>query len=936
MSQDVAKKIEELNRKREELEECNRNIERIRAELERAKIRQARQRQLAAVAKAPHNNIGLPRNVIGHIFTIYNRETSMGLRTLFKVCKGWKEIIEDRNNDESRKLWASVKINIPPEASRIDSCTKYCEKAVEMSREELLDISLDYTKASLPWERILYEHVLESLSKLCDDSEYREKLYDWLPKRVRRDTDQFKPHYSTHFFKPLAALTGEKGSWMNRWRSFELEGQQTSLSLFQMHDIMRYLKYDATNLESITITNTGRYVTVWGRGDWFHQLPNLKRLSLNYVHVSAATIAMDPLKVETLDLPWFSDFKDLAVILNCTNLKTLNFSIKHGLNAEADDAVDLTIEHTFPHLQRLQVGGNVPELFWRAVRFPVLGELIFGDRHGSTPFIANQNISLPKVEKVTFYGPLAKEPITVKQVLGALVRSCPNLVTLRVLDKYEKETVEVLQELRSEGIASDSLKKLELQTRRNSDEADPGQLFDYYKRAYDLANALRRRQDPPPTDPPTSSTIPPSSSSIISVSSQSQLSTSSLSSVLSTSTASASNTTTPPTSTLASITSDVSSTLSTQILTTDSTGNQVTTTVVIVPTATATNAPANKTNTGAIVGGVVGGVALLALILVGIWLIRRKMKHDEFEANIFDPDRNVQRPHSSDAGPKFDLGGGAAAGVAGAGTAVAAHDAASNVTPYPHSSSGGGGPASTYYGSSVGGQPEMQHAPSTGYYPDYNQYGQNNVVSFPQQPHYQQPSIGVGEHFPNPYAPGFQAAGYPAAAGAGMGLAAGGAGLMRGPTTASTATNTTTSNYHPTTMTSPIYSSPSEGRGSPSGSPPPSMAALAPGAAPLSARAAKEREAFSRSRPNFTVTNASDNHPPVGMPNEAAYGGVAPMGGGARDPSPVPSRTSNHSTQPMSPVVVHQDGGRVPDNDDDDDRGAEIPPTYDSIPQDRR
>jgi hypothetical protein len=470
MDQDMAEKIEKLNRKRAELEECNRNIERIRAELAQAKIRQARQRQLAAVAKAPHNNIGLPREILYQIFTYHVRETSMGLRTLSMVCKGWKEIIED-TSDESKMLWTMIRVAIPPEVSRINSCIAYCQKAIEKSGQEVVDISLDYTPASrVPWDRILYEHVLESLKKLCDDSEYHEKLYAWLPKACRRgDNEQFRLHYSTHFLKPLATLAGEKGCWINRWRSFELQGEQSYLSLFRMRDIGPYLKDNAPNLESIKITNKGRFVTVWENKDWFQQLPNLKHLSLTYLHVPIAPIPISPKKLETLKLPWFSDYKDLAVILDCTNLRSLAFSIKHGLEEE-EKSIDFEKEYNFPHLQELHVRGSVPQKFWKAVRLPVLKQLTFGDRRVSTSFVANQNIVLPQVEKVAFGGPLAKEPITVKEALGAVVRSCPNLVTLRVLQKYAKETVDVLGELRSEGVASDSLKDLELQTRRNSDE----------------------------------------------------------------------------------------------------------------------------------------------------------------------------------------------------------------------------------------------------------------------------------------------------------------------------------------------------------------------------------------------------------------------------------------------------------------------------------
>lgn len=282
------------------------------------------------------------------------------------------------------------------------------------------------------------------------------------------------------------------------------------------------------------------------------------------------------------------------------------------------------------------------------------------------------------------------------------------------------------------------------------------------------------------------------------------------------------------------------------------------------------------------------------------------MKKDEFEANIFDPDRNVERPSSISAGRNFDMGAaglGAGAAVAGAGAARSSADHASNVTPYPYGPSSTG-PTSTYHGSSVAGAPEMrQQSPvsATGYYgdPNYPNYGQ------PQQQQYaNMPSVGVGETFPNPYAPGYHPAQYAAAGAAGMGLATGAADLNRGQTAYSTS-----SGYPPA---SSVYSPPTEGRTSPSASPPMGAnAGLAP-VAPLNPRSAKEREAFSRSQGNFNVANPND-------PNTAPP---------RTNPSPTPSRTSA-----TSPVVVHQDGGRAPEPEEPSPEG-EIPPTYDSIPRD--
>ena len=334
-------------------------------------------------------------------------------------------------------------------------------------------------------------------------------------------------------------------------------------------------------------------------------------------------------------------------------------------------------------------------------------------------------------------------------------------------------------------------------------------------------------------------------------------------------------------------------------------GQIVTTTFYVVPpTSTDSSSSGGSTNTAAIVGGVVGGVALIVLVALGIFFLRRKMKHDEFEANIFDPDRNVERPTSIGAGPRFDLGGaGGGATALGAGAAgAAAHDAASHVTPYSY------GPTSTHHGSSVAGQPEMSQAGSSAYYPDYNQtnYNQPNYSQYPSHP------IGVGEHFPNPYAPGYHPASLGQAAmagGAGLGAAAAAAGPNRGHTMSSV------SSGYPTN--SPIFSgtgTSSDGMSHPGSPPPMAAAALAGSQAPQNPRSAKEREAFARTNPGYAVVNPSET--------------------GRMNPSPTPSANRSSVVGPTSPVVVHQDGGRVADEDEGGNEEAEIPPTYDSIPQD--
>jgi hypothetical protein len=291
-------------------------------------------------------------------------------------------------------------------------------------------------------------------------------------------------------------------------------------------------------------------------------------------------------------------------------------------------------------------------------------------------------------------------------------------------------------------------------------------------------------------------------------------------------------------------------------------------------------------------------------------LIRRKMKRDEFEANIFDPDRNVERPTSTGAGPRFDLGdaGGGATGLGAGATGMAAVDSAGHVTPYSYGPTSTG-PTSTNHGSSVIGQPEMQQAPNTGYYPD--PYGQHQYSQYPTNPlhpntaQYSTAPVGVGEHFPNPYAPGY----HPSAAIAGGALGAGMAahGVSRGQTMSSV------SSGYPSP--SPGFSGHSQDGMSQSTSPP--TVAGAGAYVAQNSRSAKEREAFARTNQHqqYSVANQSDQ----------------------RNLSPTPS--ANHSSVvgssvvgPTSPVMVHQDGGRIRE-DEGGNEEAEIPPTYDSIPR---
>ncbi len=310
-----------------------------------------------------------------------------------------------------------------------------------------------------------------------------------------------------------------------------------------------------------------------------------------------------------------------------------------------------------------------------------------------------------------------------------------------------------------------------------------------------------------------------------------------------------------------------------------------------VPVVNANDNSSSSVNTGAIVGGVVGGIAVIAL-LIGLFIWWRKKKRtDDFEANLFDPDRNVKRPMSS-ADPHADLL-----------TTAAVPEAARNITPYSYgnqrpTSLNGTGPK-TDQRLSAGWQPEGR--------PPSNYYGYNNAESSsePQYP----PSAG-GNAYPNPYGGGFMPQSLvPGAVAAGVGGGAfGAASLNRGPTVSSTAS----SSYNPpgsyppshVSPTSPQYTQPYN-HGQPMPVPMP-----VPTPSPPNPRTAKEQEAFRRThgsgKGGWAVSNQDTSQ------------GTSSPGPGSES------------------VVVHQDGGRMTSQREEDEtpRDAEIPPTYESIRHD--
>lgn len=309
------------------------------------------------------------------------------------------------------------------------------------------------------------------------------------------------------------------------------------------------------------------------------------------------------------------------------------------------------------------------------------------------------------------------------------------------------------------------------------------------------------------------------------------------------------------------------------------------------------NNSSSSVNVGAVVGGVVGGVAVIALLIgLFIWW-RKKKRFDDFEANLFDPDRNVKRPMST-ADPHSDLL-----------TSAAVPEAARNITPYsyghghqPSASNATG--TTTDQRLSASWQPEAR--------PPSNYYAYENAESS-GGPHYPPSGAGAGTNaYPNPYgdAGGFMSQSLvPGAIAAGVGGGAlGAAALNRGPTVSSTSS----SSYYPSTAyppshvppTSPQYMQPYN-HNQPMPVPIP-----VPTPSPPNPRTAKEQEAFRRTHGSgkgpWAVSNQGPNPP-------------GPGSGSGRDS-----------------VVVHQDGGRMSTQAEEEEspRDAEIPPTYESIRHD--
>ncbi|KIJ64189.1 hypothetical protein HYDPIDRAFT_167943 [Hydnomerulius pinastri MD-312] len=303
---------------------------------------------------------------------------------------------------------------------------------------------------------------------------------------------------------------------------------------------------------------------------------------------------------------------------------------------------------------------------------------------------------------------------------------------------------------------------------------------------------------------------------------------------------------TPGTTSTPTTTSQIPSTMTSQIPTTFVSTNAAGSTVVVTTTIatlipTTVDAPppssSSNTHTAAIVGGVVGGVAGIAILALLIFCVRRRTKKDDFDGD-FDPDRVIG--HSTGGGtlPQVDL--------------------ADEVTPFPQTYSDHDG-SMRQYGESPyltaaaagAGIPGRATSPlsSPSHYSDgtsYYQGGAGSAEGYPQNNSFMRPGGGPppGSHQQPMNMYGAAPADW----------------------------------HNPRPMTSPAPSTV------------PSVVTTA-----TSARSAKEREAAGRSAQGMGLGLATQHEAPEGSGD----------------------------------VVVHQDGGRAPSDEQPGPR--EIPPTYDSI-----
>ncbi|KAL5482697.1 hypothetical protein ACEPAI_9291 [Sanghuangporus weigelae] len=449
----------------------------------------------------------------------------------------------------------------------------------------------------------------------------------------------------------------------------------------------------------------------------------------------------------------------------------------------------------------------------------------------------------------------------------------------------------------------------------------------------------------PPTEsspPPSTSTTPPPTSSTTTTSETTTSDTSTTSDT--TSTTSDTSTTTPPTETTttpppdtSSSTSETSSStppsssdtsttssgpLSTVVSTLVVTDNGQTSTQFITSAIASSTAGADgsssgggdnggSSNTGAIVGGVVGGVAGLAALVLLVWFCLRRRKRNDFDGD-FDPDAVAKRNSST----LQRLGRGGDTDLLAAARGV---ENEPEVTPYmygmqQHGTGGaslfgpataaGAGAAAGYAAGGYGAHDQKSaasHPPSSYYDP--------NAPTMPSGPS-ETGSSGHGVSDPRtstsssgvPYG----ASPYPPTTGA---TGAGAYGLYTpGPVPGANTPSSPTSQSHSTYASS------------------------------------KEREAFAQ---RYAQQNGQEHNvlygagaAGAGAANEGGIGPGMPVpvpaslqpGGGLGGPAQGPSLTVRNASpidENAPGVVVHQDGGRV--REEDVEPPNEIPPTYDSI-----
>lgn len=322
---------------------------------------------------------------------------------------------------------------------------------------------------------------------------------------------------------------------------------------------------------------------------------------------------------------------------------------------------------------------------------------------------------------------------------------------------------------------------------------------------------------------------------------------------------------------------------------------EITSAVTSTSTASAdgssSSSSGSDSHTGAIVGGVVGGVALIALLALLAWFIRKRRTRDEFDGN-FDPDRVAARDESTIQ----RLGRGGDADLLAAARGVDEPE----VTPYTYGmqQQHPGGASFLGPGAAIAG---------AGAYGAYDQKGGR--------------PLSDGSYY-NPNAPSMPSG--PSDAGSGSGSGSN-HGLSDPRTSLSMSSNGIPyggSPYPPAGYGAGMAGAPGMyqpgpvgGAATPSA---PSMYSTQSGA-PVSA---KEREAF-----------AARYAHQMGQGQQALYGGgsgPASTAGGSSGAPPLTLRNASAEDEAGS-VVVHQDGGRVRE---DSEPMNEIPPTYDSIRSD--